>query len=154
MSQRLATAPTPNFRKNRNITEENSAIDHIRVRMHAGTHLESASFTAVPRRFIRVIAVIFIVQIVLPFTAPLQIVDLCDLFAVQVHRSSSPSPSMTTLAMSEATPETAGMSLIAPATTSGVVSTPAPALLSTRVSSASTSSLFSAPQVQRTVLRL
>ena len=55
-----------------------------------------------PRRFTRVIALMFIVQIVLPFTAPLQVVDLCDLFAEQVHRSSSASPSITTLAMSEA----------------------------------------------------
>jgi hypothetical protein len=101
-----------------------------------------------------VIALMFIVQIVLPFTAPLQVVDLCDLFAEQVHRSSSPLPSVTTLAMSEATPETAAVSLVAPATACGVVSTPPPALLSTGVSSASTNSLFFAPQVHRTVLRL
>ena len=105
-------------------------------------------------RFKRAIALLFIMQIVLPFTAPMQVVDLCDLLAVQVHRSSSPAPSMTALAMSEATSETAGVSLVAPVTAGGVTSTPARVPLSTRVSFASTSSLFSALQVQRTVLRL
>jgi len=108
----------------------------------------------VTSRFKRAIALLFILQIVLPFTAPMQVVDLGDLFAVQVHRSSSPAPSMTALAMSEATSETAGVSLVAPVTACGVTSIPAPALLSTRMSFASTTSLFSAPQVQRTVLRL
>ena len=122
----------------------------------AGTHLELAPATpTVTRRFKRVIALLFMTQIVLPFTAPLHMADLCDLLAILVHRSSSTSPeSMTTLAMSEATSETAGVSLVAPVTTCGVTSTPVPTLLSTRVSFVVTSALFSAPQVQRSVLRL
>lgn len=106
-------------------------------------------------RIKRVIALMFIAQIVLPFMAPLQMVDLRDLFSVLVHRSASPSPeSMTTLAIGEATSETPGVSLVAPMTTCGVTSAPAPTLLSARVASASLVTLFSTPQVQRSVLRL
>jgi hypothetical protein len=98
---------------------------------------------------------IFILQIVLPLAVPLQMLDLGDLFGVQVHRSTVPAPqSMTTPAMSESTSEAGGVSLLAPVACCGPVASLAPALLSTRVSSSSSSRFPAPPHVQRSVLRL
>jgi hypothetical protein len=109
----------------------------------------------VTRRFKRGLAAIFVLQIVLPLVAPLQMLDLRDLFGIQVHRSAVPAPeSTTTPAMSEATSDTVGVSLVATAAGSGPVASLAPAQLSTRVSLASSFAVPAAPQVQRSVLRV
>ena len=107
------------------------------------------------RRFKRVIAAMFLMQIVLPLTAPLNLLDWRDLFGTQVHRSVPPSPeSITTPAMSEVTSESSGGHLAVPVASSGPGASSAPALVSARASSGSTDPLFSSPRAQRTVLRL
>jgi hypothetical protein len=109
----------------------------------------------VTRRFKRVIASMFLLQIVLPLTAPLNLLDWRDLFGTQVHRSVPPSPeSITTPAMSEVTSESSGAHLAVPVASSGPGAGSALALLSARASSAPADPLFSSPRSQRTVLRL
>ena len=97
----------------------------------------------------------FILQIVLPFTAPLQTLDLRDLFGShQQHRSYTSSPeSTTTPTIAQADATTSIAALDSPESPHALV--PArvielPARLSvTRVSMSSSS-----PQVQQSVLRL
>jgi hypothetical protein len=107
------------------------------------------------RRSKQVIAAWFILQIVLPLTAPQTLEGLRYLFGVQVHRSVTTSPeSTTTPTMNETTSENAGVSLISPAGTAGTSVALPRALQSSRVLIASSHPLFSAPQVQRSVLRV
>ena len=109
----------------------------------------------VTRRFKRVIASMFLLQIVLPLTAQLNLLDWRDLFATQVHRSIPPSPeSITTPAISEVTSESSGGHKAVPVASSGPGASSALALVSGRASSASADPLFSSPRSQRTVLRL
>jgi len=109
----------------------------------------------VTRRFKRVIAAMFLLQIVLPLTAPLQLIDWRDLFGTQVDRSVPPSPeSMTTPAISEATSETSGGHLVVTVAATRPGANSPPVLVSARTSSASVDPVFSTPPAQRTVLRL
>ncbi|HET9831238.1 MAG TPA: hypothetical protein VFP91_06005 [Vicinamibacterales bacterium] len=106
-------------------------------------------------RFKRVIAAMFLLQIVLPLAAPLRLLDWRDLFATQVHRSIPPSPeSITTPAMSEVTSESSGRHLAVPIASSGPGASSAPALVSAHASSASAEHLSSFSRAHRTVLRL
>jgi len=109
----------------------------------------------VTRRFKRVIAAMFLLQIVLPLATPLQLLDWHDLFGTQVHRSVPPAPeSITTPAMSEVTSESSGGHLAVPVAASGPGASSSPALVSAQASSAPADRLFSIPRAQRTVLRL
>jgi hypothetical protein len=109
----------------------------------------------VNRRFKRVLAALFLLQMVLPLAAPLQLIELYDLFGTQVHRSAPPAPeSLTTPAISEVAPENSGVPLAVPVASFGAVGSSSPALVSARASLAFESRLFCAPLVQRTVLRI
>ena len=97
----------------------------------------------------------FILQILLPFTAPLQTLDLHDLFGTKsTHGMQSSPESTTTPTISEASAATAFVALLAPTTlciravSSGVVDAGHSRL------ALSTSALSSVPPVQRSVLRL
>jgi hypothetical protein len=109
----------------------------------------------VTRRFKRVLAALFLLQMVLPLAAPMQLIELYDLFGTQVHRSAPPSPaSLTTPAISEATSENSGVPLATPVASFGGPASSSPALVSARASFAFDSRLVSAPLTQRTVLRI
>jgi hypothetical protein len=106
-------------------------------------------------RFKRLIALWFVVQIVLPFTAPLQTCDLVDLLGHRAHRSAPASPessSMPTTSETEANAN-AFVSPIEPSAlrvSAGVITlhelAAGPVLATSRLSPA--------PQVQRSILRL
>jgi hypothetical protein len=96
----------------------------------------------------------FILQILLPFTAPLQTLDLHDLFGVKTRHTSRTSPESTT------TP-----TIAEPSAATVIVAVPAPTMLpamgatvvlklSTHSASASPFDLSTLPHVQRSVLRL
>jgi hypothetical protein len=110
----------------------------------------------VTRRFKRVLTALFLLQMVLPLAAPMQLIELYDLFGTQVHRSGPPSPaSLTTPAISEATTsENSGVPLATPVASFGGPASSSPALVSACASFAFDSRLVSAPLTQRTVLRI
>ena len=96
----------------------------------------------------------FILQIVLPFTAPLQTLDLHDLLGTKSTHSTQASPeSTTTPTISEASGATAFVALLAPTLCACEVSS-AVADAAHRRLPLLASGLPSAPQVQRSVLRL
>ena len=105
-------------------------------------------------RLKRIVSCWFILQILLPFTAPLQTLDLHDLLGTKSTHSTQASPeSTTTPTISEASAATAFVALLAPAPSMCAVSSaatdaghwrPRPSMFG----------LPSAPQVQRSVLRL
>ena len=97
----------------------------------------------------------FIVQIVLPFTAPLQTLDVHDLFGTKSHRSTQTQPeSTTTPTISESGAATAIVAVQSPApvrTAEGFVVTIASA---SPVTMPRAFVLVSLPQFQQSVLRL
>ena len=97
----------------------------------------------------------FLLQIVLPMIAPLQMLDgLRDLFGVQVHRSVTPSPESTNVpTITEAASESDGIPVATPVTICGAMAL-AHALLSARVSIASLPLPFASPRARRSVLRV
>src|SRR5579871_5631073 len=73
------------------------------------------------RRLHQAIALWFVLQIVLPFTAPLQTLDFHDLFGGKSHHAATTSPeSTTTPTMTDASPVAAIASLLAPAAATAV----------------------------------
>lgn len=107
------------------------------------------------RRLHQAIALWFVLQIVLPFTAPLQTLDFHDLFGGKSHHAATTSPeSTTTPTMTDASPVAAIASLLAPAAAAAVDRVASPEDVTTRGPLVSSRQLLPAPQVQRSVLRL
>jgi hypothetical protein len=108
------------------------------------------------RHFKRLLAVWFVLQITLPFTAPLQTCDLGDLLGTKRHHTSPTSPeSSTTPTTSEA--ESDGNTFVSPVESSALrASTGLVAACDLAFSgpAISTLALLPSPQVQRTILRL
>jgi hypothetical protein len=105
------------------------------------------------KRLQQVIAWWFVLQIVMPFTAPLQTLDVHDLFGVKNHRAASSPESTTTPTMSASTATTA-VSVLTPAGAHGAVAASALDELTARGSLSSDPRLLPSPHVQRSVLRL
>jgi len=106
------------------------------------------------RRLQQVIACWFVLQITLPFTAPLQTLELHDLFGTKHHRALTSSPeSTTTPTISEASSTTAAVPLLTLASHDALALTTSVAP-SSHVLRASAGALLPNPQVQRSVLRL
>jgi hypothetical protein len=106
------------------------------------------------RRLQQLIACWFVLQITLPFTAPLQTLELHDLFGSKTHRALTSSPeSTTTPTISEASSTSAAVSVPAP-TAYDAIDIAASAGLSSNVLRASLGARLPNPQVQRSVLRL
>ena len=107
------------------------------------------------KRLQQVLACWFVLQIVLPFTAPLQTLDLRDLCGTKSHHATTPSPeSTTTPTMREAAPTLSLVSVLAPTTIGGSMTAAAIIETSLRGLVVSSAHLLPAPQVQRSVLRL
>jgi hypothetical protein len=106
------------------------------------------------RRLRQLLAWWFVLQIVLPFTAPLQTLDLRDLFGAKSHHTTTSSPeSTTTPTMSGAF---SGISLVSILTSPMLRgnTTAAAAIETTLGGSVMSSAPLLAPQAQRSVLRL
>ncbi len=106
-------------------------------------------------RLKQLVAAWFVLQILMPFTAPLQTLDIRDLFGGKTHTAAPVSPeSTTTPTMSEASMMSSVVSLITPA----ALHAPASALVvhdtTSRGPLASALDLAPAPHAQRSVLRL
>ena len=96
----------------------------------------------------------FIVQIVLPFTAPLQTLDVLDLFGTKSQHATTSSPeSTTTPTMREASTALSIVSILTPTALGGNAPVAATLETSARVLLVS-AQLLPVPQVQRSVLRL
>jgi len=106
------------------------------------------------KRLRQLIAMWFVLQIVLPFTAPLQTLDVHDLFGVTNHHGAASSPESTTTPTMSASQATAAVSAMTPIAVEDALRTSAPVALTTRGSRASDARLLPTPQVQRSVLRL
>ena len=107
------------------------------------------------KRLQQLIACWFVLQIVLPFTAPLQTLELRDLFGPKNHHAATTSPeSTTTPTMSEASSATAAVSLLTPFAADRVLASSAASELSTGNHVSAAGRLLPTPQVQRSVLRL
>jgi hypothetical protein len=100
-----------------NITEQNPRFSSSDESSAPGTQLVfGARERFVTRRLHQLIAVWFVLQIVLPFTAPLQTLDLHDLFGGATHSQTSSSPeSSTTPTIRDTSAASALGSLIGPA---------------------------------------
>ena len=112
--------------------------------------------TAVHRRLKSILAVWFIVQIVLPFTAPLQTCDLRDLLGTRDHHSTPASPESSTTPTTSET-EADANSFVSPLAVSTLRASTDLAIVhqvAIGVPVASTFALSPSPQVQQTVLRL
>jgi hypothetical protein len=105
------------FHKGIDIIEQISQFSCCGVTREPGTQLVSAAFERfVTRRLHQLIAVWFVLQIVLPFTAPLQTLDLHDLFGGTTHGHSRSSPESSTTPTISDTSSASGLgSLIGPA---------------------------------------
>src|SRR5436189_4569418 len=104
------------------------------------------------RRLHQLIACWYVLQIVLPFTAPLQTLELRDLFGAKNHHAVTPSPeSTTTPTMSDASSAAAAVSLLTPFEADRVLLTSAVGELSTRGLFTSSGRPVPTPQVQRSV---
>jgi hypothetical protein len=96
----------------------------------------------------------FILQILLPFTAPLQTLDVHDLLGTKGRHSTQKSPeSTTTPTIAEASAAAAVVAVHAP-TMLAAIGPAVACRLSTHAAPASTYTLSTSPQVQRSVLRL
>ena len=121
-----------------------------------GTHLvlHAGSNPMMPKRLRQILAWWFVLQIVLPFTAPLQTLDVLDLFGTKSQHATTSSPeSTTTPTMREASTALSIVSVLTPTTLGG------DAVAVTRIDASPRASLVAArllpaPQVQRSVLRL
>ncbi|HUK36968.1 MAG TPA: hypothetical protein VLV86_23800 [Vicinamibacterales bacterium] len=108
-----------------------------------------------PSRLRQLVAWWFVLQIVVPFTAPLQTLELRDLFGATHHHSTTSSPeSTTTPTISEASPAMAMVSVLTSTTLRGATAAAIVIEGSMRGSATSARHLLPAPQVQRSVLRL
>jgi hypothetical protein len=97
----------------------------------------------------------FILQIVLPFTAPLQTLDLHDLFGTKSTRSAqAPPESTTTPTISEASDAVAFVSALEPTTLAAGASLGTVAHLADGGPLTPAFNLPPSPQVQRSVLRV
>jgi len=106
------------------------------------------------KRLLQLIACWFVLQITLPFTAPLQTLELRDLFGAKTHNALTSSPeSTTTPTISEASSTAGAVSVLTPLAQDAVVVT-ALVGLSSHVLRASPDAHLPNPQVQRSVLRL
>jgi hypothetical protein len=122
----------------------------------SGTHLvlHAGSNPMMSKRLRQILAWWFVLQIVLPFTAPLQTLDVLDLFGTKSQHATTSSPeSTTTPTMREASSALSIVSILTPtalrddaAAAAILETTPRVSLVSAR--------LLPAPQVQRSVLRL
>jgi hypothetical protein len=106
-----------------------------------------------PRRLSKLIALWFVVQIVVPFTAPLQTLDLHDLFGGATHRSDRAAPESSTTPTIK---EPAAAAALAPivARLASAAASIASARTIERVSSVSRDRSPRASSSQHTVLRL
>ena len=106
------------------------------------------------KRLRQILAWWFVLQIVLPFTAPLQTLDVLDLFGTKSQHAATSSPeSTTTPTMREASTALSIVSVLTPSTLVGDALVGATIETSARVTLVS-ARLLPAPQVQRSVLRL
>lgn len=106
------------------------------------------------KRLRQILAWWFVLQIVLPFTAPLQTLDVLDLFGTKSQHATTSSPeSTTTPTMREASTALSIVSVLTPSALVGDASVVATIETSARVTLLS-ARLLPAPQVQRSVLRL
>src|SRR5215470_10511012 len=98
MSQGFTASKNTRFRKVLGIAERFSRFAHRDASIAAGTQLVLLAIDTgvMTRRFRQLIAVWFVLQIVLPFTAPLQTLDLHDLFGGTTHGHSRSSPESST----------------------------------------------------------
>ena len=106
------------------------------------------------RRLQQVIALWFVLQIVLPFTAPLQTLDVHDLFGGRQHHSATSSPESTTTPTMRASSGTTAVSVLTQTAAEQGLAAFASGELSLRRSFRSDLRLLPTPQVQRSVLRL
>ena len=106
------------------------------------------------RRLRQLIAMWFVLQIVLPFTAPLQTLDVHDLFGGKNHHAGPSSPESTTTPTMSTSQATAAVSALTPMAVEGARRASAPFALTARGSRAFEARLLPTPQVQRSVLRL
>ena len=105
------------------------------------------------KRLQQLLAWWFVLQIVLPFTAPLQTLDLRDFFGAKTHHATTSSPeSTTTPTMSGSFSAISLVSILTSTTVRG--NTSAAAMIETPLAVSATSARLTAPQVQRAVLRL
>jgi hypothetical protein len=146
------------------MTPENSKITkkvlefRPRVSTRAGgTHLvlHPGSNAMMSKRLRQILAWWFVLQIVLPFTAPLQTLDVLDLFGTKSpqHATTSSPESTTTPTMRDASTALSIVSDLAPSALRDDAPAAATLETSARVSLVS-ARLLPAPQVQRSVLRL
>jgi hypothetical protein len=96
----------------------------------------------------------FILQIVLPFTAPLQTLELRDLLGTRSHHSTPASPESTTTPTISEVGTSAFAVGLAPATLSASASVVIVHALAIQRPLASTFSLSPSPHIQHSVLRL
>jgi len=106
------------------------------------------------KRLRQIVAWWFVLQIVLPFTAPLQTLDVLDLFGTKSQHATTSSPeSTTTPTMREASTALSIVSILTPSAFLSDALAAATIDTSARVTLVS-ARLLPAPQVQRSVLRL
>ena len=97
----------------------------------------------------------FILQIVMPFTAPLQTLELRDLFGIKDQHAATSSPeSTTTPTITDATSATATASVLTVTAIDHALSSSGLDASSARDMRESARHLLPSPQVQRSVLRL
>lgn len=114
----------------------------------------AAATPMMSKRLRQILAWWFVLQIVLPFTAPLQTLDVLDLFGTKSQHATTSSPeSTTTPTMREASTAISIVSVLTPTTLGSGDAAAATLDTSARVSLVS-ARLLPAPQVQRSVLRL
>src|SRR5215470_16508378 len=105
------------------------------------------------RRIKQLLAWWFVLQIVMPFTAPLQTLDLRDFFGAKSHHTTTSSPeSTTTPTMRDASPALSLVSILTSTVLSSTTTTPI--VETSSRGTEMTARLLPAPQVQRSVLRL
>jgi hypothetical protein len=117
MSAGFVAVESTSFRKGTDIAEQFSRFSRHDANAAFGTQLVLALDTDfMTRRFHQLIAVWFVLQIVLPFTAPLQTLDLHDLFGGTPHGHSRSAPeSSTTPTLRDTSGTSALGSLVGPA---------------------------------------
>src|SRR5215468_8278657 len=104
------------------------------------------------KRLQQLVAWWFVLQIVMPFTAPLQTLDLRDFFGAKSHHATTSSPeSTTTPTMSGTCSAISLVSVLTSTTLRG--NTTAAAMIETSLGASMMSTPLAAPQVQRSVLR-
>ena len=152
----MAILQSGKFRKNTKIIGKIEQIRRPRIVSPGGIHLVLTAATEMiaTDRLKQILSWWFILQIVLPFTAPLQAMDLHDLMGPRHHHHAPASPeSSTTPTICESAVSAFAM-MLAPAALDASVS-----VLPVRVRPASgpfvsTFSLSPAPDIQHSILRL